>query len=445
MVDQYSVRAGALGVLPQAARASLTRLYLRSPKNFRYLAVALICAIINNLLLIGLVKAGFNYLVGVVLAYVPMVLFGYALHVGITFRISGSPRGLVRYALVMLANYPLWIASLFVLYNSLKLPIAVAAFVGTVITFVGNYLATHWAIVNSIRAVFDSVSAKDTRTVDQNLLLQFLSEYAFQPATALWRAIELPPLMRLEVPGGRGIDLGCGEGKLTGILLSCIGAREVIGVDPDPRETREAEYRGIYARVHTCSGSQIPESDASFDFAISNSVLEHIPELDPVLAETARLLRPDGIFLLTVPHAGFHKLLRGPLLPGVTRAEYESRLDTRLAHLRYPSTAAWQEMLDRHGFSIEGTLYYLDRRQVRRWETISRLTAGVLSALSGGRLHPITLQRSLGLRRIQNRRVLPRTLATVLAAALSLGLHELSDDLTEKNTGCVAIRCRRRH
>src|SRR5205823_3034817 len=122
--------------------------------------------------------------------------------------------------------------------------------------------------------------------------------------------------------------------------------------------------------VHTRGGAQIPEPDASFDFAVSNSVLEHIPELDPVVADTARVLRPNGVFLLTVPHAGFHAQLRGPLLPWVRRSDYEARLDKRLAHLRYPTAAAWQQMLDRHGFTTESAEFYLSRSEIRRWETI---------------------------------------------------------------------------
>lgn len=414
------------------------------PRNFRYIAVAGICAVVNNLLLIILVKSGINYFAAIWLAYIPMVLFGYALHVAITFQVGASSRTLLRYALVMLANYPLWIASLFILYSVLKLPIAVAAPVGTVIAFIGNYLATHWAIMSSVRVALGNTRDRNKMPLDRDFLAQFLSEYAFQPATALWRTIELPALIGLGIPMGRGVDLGCGDAKLTAILLRRIGHRDLTGVDPDAREADEAIRRQIYSAVRVCSGDQIPEADASFDFAVSNSVLEHIPDLDPVLGEMARIVRPNGLFLLTVPHAGFHAQLRGPLLPGLSRADYEARLDKRLAHLRYPTANEWKQMLSRHGFATEAIEFYLDRAQVRRWETLSRFTAGVLSTLTGGRLHPIVLQRRLGLRQIQNRNIFPPALASFLAALVSAGLGRASDQLTEGNTGCVAIRCRRR-
>lgn len=444
MLDECSVATSRPGIRPQPPVMQAKPWFFVSSKNFRYFAVAGACAIVNNLLLIGLVKAGFNYFAGIWIAYVPMVLFGYALHVSITFRVKGSSHTLLRYALVMLANYPLWIASLVVLCGGLKMPITLAAPVGTVIAFIGNYLATHWAIMRSIRAAFVGASTKSNQPVQQDLLTQFVSEYGFQPATALWRAIELPALIGLGVPEGRGIDVGCGDGKLTAILFNCIGRRDLVGIDPDPREVDEARRREIYMAVHACGGNRIPEPDASFDFAISNSVLEHIPDLDPVLAETARVLRADGLFLLTVPHAGFHAQLRGPLVPGIRRTDYEARLDRRLAHLRYPTAADWQTKLAQHGFITEEIVFYLDRRQVRRWETISRFTAGVLSALTGGAMHPIAIQRQLGLREFQNRRVLPLGLAAAIAAILSFGTHRTNGKLTEENSGCIAIRCRRR-
>jgi len=89
-------------------------------------------------------------------------------------------------------------------------------------------------------------------------------------------------------------------------------------------------------------------------------------------------------------------------------------------------------------------MFYLNRSEVRRWETISRLTAGVLNALSGGRLHPIVLQRRMGFRQAQNRIALPFLFASVISALITFGLRRSCAEPSEANTGCVAIRCRRR-
>jgi len=150
--------------------------------------------------------------------------------------------------------------------------------------------------------------------MDLNLLRDFLRVYAFQPATAFFRAIEVPALIDLGIPVGVGIDIGCGDGRLTEILIRRIGRRDFVGVDPDAQETTEARRRNFYTAVHTTGAERIPEADSRFDFAISNSVLEHIPGLDLVLAGVSRVLKRGGIFCLTVPHAGFAQSTRRGLI-----------------------------------------------------------------------------------------------------------------------------------
>ena len=107
--------------------------------------------------------------------------------------------------------------------------------------------------------------------MNQNLLKVFLGAYPFQPATALWRAVEIDEVLKCGLPEGRGLDLGCGDGKLTRIILEQTGPRRLIGVDPDPLETEQAAATGIYEAVHTAFGHEIPEADQSFDFVLSNT------------------------------------------------------------------------------------------------------------------------------------------------------------------------------
>ncbi len=248
------------------------------------------------------------------------------------------------------------------------------------------------------------------------MLVRFLHEYPFQPATALWRAVEVDEVVSHGLPVGRGLDLGCGDGLLTRIILQEIGARELVGIDPDAAEAAQAKLLGIYTAVHVVGGDKVPEGDASFDWVLSNSVLEHIVDIEPVLAEVGRLLRPGGKFIFAVPGPDFHACLRGPLLPGASRDEYLRHLDDRLAHRRYWGPAEWGPALSRHEMHIVEASAYLDAAQVRRWESIARLTAGVLYGLSGRSRQPIEIQRTLGLRKSGRR--MPLALARPLAAVL---------------------------
>ena len=271
--------------------------------------------------------------------------------------------------------------------------------------------------------------------MDRRLLRRFLEVYPFQPATAVWRASEVAEVAAVKFPAGIGLDLGCGDGRLTRVLVEQVGGLRLVGLDVDPLETALAEEEHLYERVHTCTADRIPERDASFDFVLSVSVMEHIPNLEAVLSEVARVLKPGGRLITTVPGIGFHASLRGPLLPGFSREEYLRSVDRRVAHLRYWTSAQWQSALTAAGLRLVEARPILSRRDVRRWETLARVTAGVLHVLTR-RKAPIEIQRSLGLRKPGQR--LPPWAAAVLGRALSLGLDE-SIPTDENDSGCLLV------
>lgn len=257
----------------------------------------------------------------------------------------------------------------------------------------------------------------DART----LLPHFLQAYPFQPATGIWRSVEVAVLLNHGLPEGRGLDVGCGDGLLTRIIDERLGGkRSWIGIDPDAEEVALARQAGLYQECFAASGAALPLASSSFDFALSNSVLEHIPELPPVLVEVSRVLKSGGRFLFTVPSDGFHAARRGPLLPGVERSEYLQAIDRRCAHIHYWSAETWRVALGEAGLALVAAIPYLDRAETRRWETCSRFTAGLLYAVVGGRRQPIQIQRHLGMRRSGARMPLPlaRLVASLLHGAL---------------------------
>lgn len=122
-----------------------------SPRFFRYARVGAICAVLNNIFLIAIVGTGFGYLPGLMIVGLPMLVIGFALHTILTFEVKLTATAFLRYSLAMLANYPMWIASLFILCDVMKLPIFIASPAGTLFVFFWNYVSTHWAIARSTR------------------------------------------------------------------------------------------------------------------------------------------------------------------------------------------------------------------------------------------------------------------------------------------------------
>ena len=82
----------------------------------------------------------------------------------------------------------------------------------------------------------------------RSLLPYFLHVYPFQPATGVWRSAEIAALLEHGLPEGVGLDVGCGDGLLTGIINERLeGSRTWVGIDPDPEEIALASETGLYS------------------------------------------------------------------------------------------------------------------------------------------------------------------------------------------------------
>ncbi len=273
--------------------------------------------------------------------------------------------------------------------------------------------------------------------IDRDLLTDFVARYPAQPATAFWRGIEIDVLGKADIPDGLGLDLGCGDGILTDILFKRIGRKpRLVGIDPDPLETEAARKYPFYERIHTTGGDSIPEPDSTFDYVISNSVLEHIPSLEPVIREVGRVLKPGGRFFYTVPCPGFHDNLAGSIAARSDRRKYLQQLDKRLAHFNYLALEDWQDLCERYGMRVDHVTGYLGAKATKRWETLSRFTGGLLHSLSLGRKRPIEIQRALKLRAFQNSGSFPRPIASALSTLIGAGLGGRDE---AENPSCLLV------
>lgn len=115
-------------------------------------------------------------------------------------------------------------------------------------------------------------------------------------------AARLLPLAQSEGPAYRHLDIGCGDGALLYRLshLAGFGAARFSGVDTDARSIDWARMFNPGVYLHAGDMADIPETYSSASLI---EVLEHIaPDLLPeFMANAARLLRPGGLMVITVP------------------------------------------------------------------------------------------------------------------------------------------------
>ena len=111
----------------------------------RFAMVGALCALLSNVAVIALVRAGFSGLAASLLAFGPVLIAGYLLHSMFTFAAPPSRSTFLRYSLAMLANFPLWVAVLYLFGDLLHVSITLLAPATTVLIFLWNYLAARWA------------------------------------------------------------------------------------------------------------------------------------------------------------------------------------------------------------------------------------------------------------------------------------------------------------
>ena len=182
---------------------------------------------------------------------------------------------------------------------------------------------------------------------------------------ALLRATESRFYQDLELPRPV-LDLGCGDGHFAAATFAA-GDRPEVGLDPWWGPLREAHRQQVYALSVLASGQRLPFADGQFGTVISNSVLEHIPQVDEVLREAARVLRLHGTLLFTVPSEYFVRFLSISVAlrrVGLDRlaGRYETWFNTISRHHHCDPPPVWHARLAAVGLRTVRWQYYFSPR-----------------------------------------------------------------------------------
>ncbi|MGN6610218.1 MAG: class I SAM-dependent methyltransferase, partial [Angustibacter sp.] len=105
--------------------------------------------------------------------------------------------------------------------------------------------------------------------------------------------------------GARALDVGCGPGALTRVLVARLGVGQVAAVDPAPPFVAAVRERCAGVDARQASADALPFADATFDVVAAQLVVHFMPDPVAGLREMARVAAPGGLVAASVwDHAG---------------------------------------------------------------------------------------------------------------------------------------------
>jgi SAM-dependent methyltransferase len=195
---------------------------------------------------------------------------------------------------------------------------------------------------------------------------------------ALLRTVEASYYQELDLQSPT-LDVGCGDGHFASLVFE---HAVDVGLDPWHRPIHEARKRECYRLLVEADAGDSPFPDETFGSAFSNSVLEHIPHVETVLKDTARVLKPGALFAFCVPNPRYFSALSLTRLFGRTYEAWFRKI-SRVEHADDPEV--WKIRLEASGFQLERWWHYFPPSAMRvlEWGHYFGLSSLVAHFLTG--------------------------------------------------------------
>jgi len=146
----------------------------------------------------------------------------------------------------------------------------------------------------------------------------------------------------------RILDLGTAEGRMLSRLQACYPSSHCVGLE------YSADLLALGTRLFRdlslirADAQKMPYfKAASFDVIVAAAIIEHLADPAGMLKETARVLKPEGVLILTTPHPFWDKLA-GRL--GMIEGDHQSVMS--LQTLKEEGRRAGLDVLESRGFMI---------------------------------------------------------------------------------------------
>lgn len=182
------------------------------------------------------------------------------------------------------------------------------------------------------------------------------SEEKYIVSSNLWnRLIAIKKLLENEkLEGKRILDVGCGTGIMGASFLKNCHC-EVYGLDEDENDLILAEQKGLTVKMLNIEKEAFPYSSEFFSVVVFSEVIEHITKYHHVLDEIYRVLRENGVLILSTPNlnsgSNILKIITGEDVIPIYNRKCKDK------HVRLFSLRSIRTLLTIHGFKIDKVKY----------------------------------------------------------------------------------------
>ena len=166
------------------------------------------------------------------------------------------------------------------------------------------------------------------------------------------------------------LDLGCGDG----IFADSITAGMIhTGIDISNSAIKKTSKLNKYEHLYIANAENLPFEDNIYSTVVSNCVLEHIPNIEGVITEVWRVVKPGGKFIFTVPSKNYNEFLMGTtVLRNIgfnTLAEkYINFINKIGRQIHCWDISRWQELLQSKSFKIIRHEYFMPARAMHIYD-----------------------------------------------------------------------------